>query len=100
MPSNIKELLLKSLIKTWKQNQVISSIILKSIVDDFLKIKKIDISHFLISIQLKWNLIILKTNKPILNAEIMMIQNILVKNITQKLENIGIKIKELQITTK
>lgn len=100
MPSNIKELLLKSLIKTWKQNQVITSIIFKSIIDDFLRIKKIDISEFLISIQLKWNLIILKTNKPILNAEIMMIQDVLVKNITQKLENIGVKIKELQITIK
>jgi hypothetical protein len=100
MTSNIKELLLKSLIKTWKQNQVIVSIIWKSIMDDFLKIKKIDISTFLISIQLKWNLIILKTNKPILNAEIMMIQDVLLQNITQKLQNIGIKIKELQITTK
>ena len=46
---NIKDLLLKSLRKTWKQNQIMSSIIYKSIKDDFLENKKIDITPYIIN---------------------------------------------------
>ncbi len=100
MTSNIKSLLLKSLNKTWKQDQIISSIIFKSIIDDFLEIKKIDITSYIISIKLKWNIIILKTAKPIINSEILTIEDILLKNITKKLENIWIKIWELKLSLK
>jgi hypothetical protein len=97
---NIKDLLLKSLGKTWKQNQVIASIIYKSIKDDFLELKKIDITPYIISIQLRENIIILKTNKPILNSEIKHIEGIIIKNILQKLENIWIHIKNLELFIK
>lgn len=97
---NIKDLLLKSLGKTWKQNQVIASIIYKSIKDDFLELKKIDITPYIISIQVRDNIIILKTNKPILNSEIKHIENIIIKNILQKLENIWIHMKNLELFIK
>lgn len=97
---NIKDLLLKSLGKTWKQNQVIASIIYKSIKDDFLELKKIDITPYIISIQVRDNIIILKTNKPILNSEIKHIEGIIIKNILQKLENIWIHIKNLELFIK
>jgi len=67
---------------------VIASIIYKSIKDDFLELKKIDITPYIISIQVRDNIIILKTNKPILNSEIKHIEDIIIKNILQKLENI------------
>jgi len=98
--NNIKSLLIKSLKKNWKQDQVISSIIYNSIIKDFLKIKKIDITSYIISIKIKWNIIFLKTSKPILNNEILTIESILVENISKKLENIWIKIKELKISFK
>lgn len=97
---NIKDLLLKSLGKTWKQNQVIASIIYKSIKDDFLELKKIDITSYIISIQVRDNIIILKTNKPILNSEIKHIEDIIIKNILQKLENIWIHMKNLELFIK
>ena len=97
---NIKDLLLKSLGKTWKQNQVIASIIYKSIKDDFLELKKIDITPYIISIQVRDNIIILKTNKPILNSEIKHIEDIIIKNILQKLENIWIHMKNLELFIK
>jgi len=97
---NIKDLLLKSLGKTWKQNQVIASIIYKSIKDDFLELKKIDITPYVISIRFRDNIIILKTNKPILNSEIKHIEDIIIKNILQKLENIWIHIKNLELFIK
>lgn len=97
---NIKDLLLKSLGKTWKQNQVIASIIYKSIKDDFLELKKIDITPYIISIQVRENIIIVKTNKPILNSEIKHIEDIIIKNILQKLENIWIHKKNLELFIK
>lgn len=98
--NNIKNLLLKSLNKTWKQNQIISSIIYKSIVDDFLKIKKIDITNYVISTKLSNNVIILKTNSPILNTEILTIENELIKNINNKLKNISSNIVFIKIILK
>ena len=97
---NIKDLLLKSLGKTWKQNQVIASIIYKSIKDDFLELKKIDITPYIISIQVRDHIIIVKTNKPILNSEIKHIEDIIIKNILQKLENIWIHMKNLELFIK
>ncbi len=97
---NIKDLLLKSLGKTWKQNQVIASIIYKSIKDDFLELKKIDITSYIISIQVRDNIIILKTNKPILNSEIKHIEDVIIKNILQKLENIWVHMKNLELFIK
>lgn len=97
---NIKDLLLKSLGKTWKQNQVLSSIIYKSIIYDFLELKKIDISSYIISIQLRENIIILKTNKPILNSEIKHIEAFLIQNIDKKLQKIWIHLKQLELVVK
>lgn len=97
---NIKDLLLKSLGKTWKQNQVLSSIIYKSIIHDFLELKKIDISSYIISIQLRENIIILKTNKPILNSEIKHIEGLLIQNIDKKLQKIWIHLKQLELVVK
>ncbi len=97
---NIKDLLLKSLNKTGKQNQIISSLIYKSIINDFFEIKKIDITPFVISIKLNENIIFIKTNKPIVNAELIHMQDILLKNINSKLSNIWIQIQNLQIIVK
>lgn len=98
--NNIKSLLIKSLNKTWKQDQIISSIVYNSIIKDFFEIKKIDITSYIISIKIRWNIIFLKTWKPIINTEILTIENILIQNIEKKLENIWIKIKELKLTLK
>lgn len=97
---NIKDLLLKSLNKTGKQNQILSSIIYKSIISDFLEIKKIDITPFIISIKINENIIFLKTNKPILNAELINMQDILIQNISTKLSSIWIQIQNIQLIIK
>lgn len=98
--NNIKSLLLKSLNKTWKADQILSSIIYKSIIGDFLEIKKIDITVYVISVKMRWNVILIKTNKPILNTELLSIENILVKNISSKLNNIWIIIKDIKLRFK
>ncbi|MDD5770259.1 MAG: hypothetical protein PHE25_04765 [Candidatus Gracilibacteria bacterium] len=98
--NNIKSLLLKSLNKTGKADQILSSIIYKSIIGDFLEIKKIDITVYVISVKMRGNVILIKTNKPILNTELLSIENILVKNISSKLNNIGIIIKDIKLRFK
>ncbi len=98
--NNIKDLLIKSLNKTNKEDKIISSIIYNSIINDFLNIKKIDIKSKIISIKLNKNIILLKTNSPILNSEILTIKDILIKNIKTKLDNINYKIINLDIKLK
>lgn len=98
--NNIKSLLIKSLNKTWKQNQIISSIIYNSIINDFLEIKKIDIKPYIISIKVIWNNIILKTRKPIINTEILNIKELLIKNISLKLNKMWISINNLELKLK
>lgn len=98
--NNIKALLLKSLNKTGKKDQIISSIIWRSVITDFLEIKKIDITSYIISIKLVWNIVFIKTEKPILNTELSNIESILVKNIWIKLKNIWIIIWDLKLKFK
>jgi hypothetical protein len=96
--NNIKDLLVKSLNKTWKQNQIISSIIWKSVVNDFLELKNINIHEYIISIKVKQNKIVIKTQKPILNTELLQIKDILERNISKKLNSIWIKILHIELS--
>jgi len=98
--NNIKYLLLKSLNKSWKQEQVIKSIIWNSIINDFKNKKNIDITSYLISIKLMGETIMLKTNKPIINAELLNIEKELIENIITKLNNIWINIKIIKFRFK
>ena len=70
---NIKELLIKSLNKTWKQNQVISSLIKNEII---------------------------KTTKSIINEELVNIKNKLINNISLNLSNKWIIIKNIDLKFK
>lgn len=95
--NNIKDLVLKSLNKTWKQNQILSSIIYNILIKKFKDKKNIDISSYIISVKIKENIISIKTNKPIINQEIKLFENEILEEITQKFKKIWIK-KEWKIT--
>lgn len=97
---NLKDLIAKSLNKTTKKDQIISSLIWNSIISDFKEIKKIDITSYIISIKISKNIIILKTQKPIINTEILSIKDILTKNISTKLTDIWIIIKDIELKIK
>lgn len=98
--TNMKDLLIQSLNKSKKKDQIISSVIWKSIINDFLEIKKLDISNYIISIKVNKNIITLKTQKPIINSEISTIKDILIKNIELKLKNLWIIIKDIKLFIK
>lgn len=97
---NIKDLILKSIHKTWKKDNIVKSIIWNEVVYLFKNKKNIDIQSFLISIKLSWDVIIIKTLKPILNQEIKMYKNEIIENIKTKLSNIWIVLNINDIKTK
>ena len=100
MFNNLKDLLIKSINQTWKQEQVIKSIIWNSVISDFKEIKKLDITPYLISIKILNDTIIIKTTKPILNSELSSLQDILEKNAHKKLNDLWFKYKNLKIRYK
>lgn len=100
MTSNIKELLLKSLNKTWKQEQIIKSIIWKSIVDIFKQKKNLDVNNYIISLKMSWNIVIITTQNPIFNSEIINYEQDILQDIYKKFINIWFKIDNLKFKYK
>lgn len=97
---NLKDILVKSLNKTWKQETVINSLAWNSLISTFKEIKNIDITHYLISVKIKNDVIFIKTSKPIINSEIDIISDKYLENITIKLNSIWYSFKELKIRYK
>lgn len=64
-----------SIRRSWKQEVIIQSIIWNSIIDIFKMEKDINIEKYLVSIKLKWENILVKTNKPIINTELYLLNN-------------------------
>jgi hypothetical protein len=98
--NNIKESLVKSVNKSWKKEIIIKSIIWNTIIEEFFKIKNIDIKDYLKSIKIIWNVIIVKTGKPILNREILNYENIFHEEIEKKLKKVWLIIVNLEIKFK
>jgi len=64
----------------WNNKNKISEVIIKSIIwnniiDLFKNEKNIDITPYLISVTIKWKNILVKTNKPIINTELLTIDD-------------------------
>lgn len=76
---------------------VIKSSIWNSIIEVFKQEKNMDITPYLVSIQIKWNRIIIKTNKTILNAELLMLSDKINQRISEKLKKIWLRFEEFEI---
>lgn len=80
-----------------RKEVIIKSIIRKSIIDLFKEEKNIDISSYLISIKIKSTQIFIKTKNPLINTELLNI-NDKIKNISsKKLRNIWLKFYDFDI---
>ncbi len=80
-----------------KKELIIKSIIWKTIIDLFKKEKNINISNYLISIKINWNKIIVKTKKPLINSELLMINDKIKKLSKDKFKNIWLKSYDFEI---
>ena len=97
MFNNLKDLLIKSINQTWKQEQVVKSVIWNSIISDFKEKKHIDLTPYLISIKITNNTVFIKTSKPIINQELVNINDFLEKNVILKLSKLGFKYDKIKI---
>lgn len=80
-----------------KELVVIKSIIWNEIIKIIKETKKIDISSYLVSISIRWNIIFVKTTKPIVNHEIMEIRDLIIERSKEKLWKIWIKFYDFDI---
>jgi len=87
----------ESLKRKWKKEVIIKSIIWNTIIGIFKLKKNIDITPYLVSIQLKKNIILVKTNKPIINNELLLLDEEIKKASKEKLLQIWIKIFDFNI---
>ncbi len=87
----------ESLKKKWKKDVIVKSIIWNTIIGIFKLKKNIDITPYLVSIQLKNNIILVKTNKPIINSELLLLDEEIKKALKERLLKIWIKIFNFNI---
>ena len=85
------------LIREWKEEVIIKSIVFSTIINIFKEEKKIDISSYLISIQKKGNTILIKTNKPIINTQLLIYSDKIKKISKERLKNVWIKLNDIEI---
>jgi hypothetical protein len=68
-----------------------------SIIEVFKEEKNIDITNYLISIQLRWNTILLKSNKPIINTEALILDNLIKEKFSKKIKWIWIQFSNFEL---
>ncbi len=66
-----------------KRETVIKSLVWKSVIDVYKNERGMDITSYLVSIRIKWKTIFIKTNKPIINTELLMFAD-KIKEVTEK----------------
>lgn len=79
------------------QDMTIKSLVWNSIVEVFKQEKKLDIIPYLVSIQLKWKSIIIKVNKPIIKSEVLLLDDIINKEVQNKFKKVWIKFYDFEI---
>lgn len=81
-------------------NTVIKSIIYNTIINIFKEEKKIDITKYIISTKFVWEIILVKTSKPIINTELYLLNNNIKKVCLEKLNKLWFKYKNFDIKYK
>ncbi len=87
-------------ISTKKNNlneTIIKSIIWNNIIDLFITEKNIDITPYLISVTIKPKTIIIKTNKPIINTELLTIDDKIKNILNEKFKKLWVKFYDFDI---
>jgi hypothetical protein len=80
-----------------KKEIMIKSIMWNSIIEVFKAEKNIDITSYLISIQIRWKTILVKTNKPIINTEALILDDKIKILFFEKLKKIWIKFYNFEL---
>ena len=80
-----------------KQEVFIKSTMWNSIIEVFKAEKNMDITSYMISIQLRWKTILIKTNKPIINTEALILDDKIKDLFSKKIKKIWIKFYDFEL---
>ncbi|MDQ7010055.1 MAG: hypothetical protein Q9M94_07230 [Candidatus Gracilibacteria bacterium] len=80
-----------------KTKVIIQSIIWNTIIEIFKLKKNIDITYYLVSIKLKGENILVKTNKPIINTELYNYSEEIKKISADKIKKLGLNYRDFEI---
>lgn len=80
-----------------KQEVFIKSIMWNSIIEVFKVEKNIDITNYLVSIQLRWKTVLIKSNKPIINTEALNMDDKIKNMFSEKIKKIWIKFYDFEL---
>ncbi len=75
----------------------IKSTMWNSIIEVFKNEKNIDITSYLVSVQLRWKIILIKTNKPIINTEALLLDDKIKKLFSEKIKKMWIKFYDFEV---
>ena len=87
----------KSIRSSWKAEIIIQSIIWNTIIEIFKEKKKMDLTAYLVSIKLKWENVLVKTNKPIINTELYNYSEEIKKVSLSKIKKLWLNYREFEI---
>lgn len=87
----------KSIKNAWREEVVIKSIIWNTIISEFLKEKNIDITEYLVSIILKKNTIFIKTSNPLINSELLFLEDKIKNESLKKITKLWLKFCDFEI---
>ncbi len=80
-----------------KQDLFIKTSMWNSVIEVFKSEKNIDITKFLVSIQIRWKTILIKTNKPIINTEALILDNKIKELFSEKIKKLWIKFYDFEL---
>lgn len=80
-----------------KQEVFIKSIMWNSIIEVFKLEKNIDITKYMVSIKLRWKTILIKTNKPIINSESLILDDKIKQTFFLKAKKLWIKFNDFEL---
>ncbi len=71
-----------------KRELFIKTAIWNSFINVFKREKNIDVSNYMVSVQIRWKTILIKTNKPIINHEANLLHQKIYADFSEKLKYI------------
>ena len=80
-----------SISRSNKEEAIIKSLVWNSVIIVFKEEKKIDLTTYLISVRLNGKRIFIKTNNPLINSELFLLDDKIKKLFSEKLKKVWIK---------
>ncbi len=81
----------------WREDVVIKSILWNTVIEVFNTEKNIDVTPYLISVRLNAKVIFVKTTNPLINTELLLLDQKIKKLFSEKLKKVGIVFYDFEV---